>query len=127
MIFGIDKDIVEAFLIFLAVILLNGFIWFKLFYRAIKSRKEALKELQKPVKDTTLVFKNAKVLSKNAYINYKNSIKLPEHKTVFKVSFSIGNSSKEFEVNRKVFDRISENEFGTLIIKNGGFYDFQKR
>lgn len=42
MIFGVDKDTVEAILICMAVILLNGFIWFKLLYRALKARKKAL-------------------------------------------------------------------------------------
>lgn len=83
--------------------------------------------MQKPVKEMPFVSKNARVVSKKAYIDYKNSIKLPEHKNVFKIKFSVGKDLKEFEVEKSVFDRIFENDCGTLITKNGYFYDFKTR
>jgi len=127
MIFGVDKDVIKAFLLCFGVVFINGFIWFKLFRNAIKQRKKALKELQEPLKDMPLVSKKAIVLSKKADIKYGRGIKLPVHNIVYSVIFSVDGKHKEFEVPKEVFESVSENQSGKLVTQNGIFYDFQKK
>lgn len=127
MILGIGKESIGDFLLCAAVIFINAFVWIKLFRNAMQKRKKAMQELQQPLREVPLIKNSATVISKKADIKYGKGIKLPSHKTVFSLIFSVSGKSKKLEVPKEVFDRVSEGESGTLVTKDGQFYKFQKK
>lgn len=122
---GIDKDIIYAVLSLALVLFFAVFVWGKLFFRAVKARKKALKELEKPVRAQLPTVQESKVVSKRTDIAYSENKKSPSHKLKFYATFSFESNSKEFEVSKEVFERISVGESGNLFTHNGVFYDFK--
>lgn len=124
MIFGIDKDIIIGVLMCAAVVFVNAAIWLKLFKNALVKRKKALIELEESGEEILPIFEDATVLCKRTAIHYGTSKKYPTHRLVCYVTFSVNGITKELEVTEDVFNRISENQYGTLITRNGCFLNF---
>ncbi len=120
MIFGIDTDLISA-------IFISGFMLFvliKTYVKAIKRRRAALEELEKPIEKSPLRFEKARVLAKRTDIIYSKGKKIPTHKNIFFVTFSVDGVAKELEVPQEIFADILVNKSATLVTKNGSFYDF---
>ena len=122
---GIDKDIISAVFSLGLVLFFAVFVWGKLYFRAIKARKKALKELEEPAREQLPTVRESKVISKRTDIAYSENKKTPSHELKFYATFSFEGNSKEFEVSKETFERISVGESGNLFTHNGVFCDFK--
>ena len=64
-------------------------------------------------------------MSKRIEEGYAGSIKAPEYKLNFIVTFLTDRGeTKEFSVSEETYSRLSEHQTGMLITVDGGFFDF---
>lgn len=108
-------------------LLIVGVFWFfmfRRFFNALKERKKSSKELEKPIEKTPLITQKATVISKRTDIKYSEKIKIPSHKLIYYVTFSVNGIAKELEVSKEVFEAVTENKTATLVTSNGLFYSF---
>lgn len=81
-------------------------------------------ELEEPAREQPPTVRESKVISKRTDIAYSENKKIPSHKLKFYATFSFESNSKEYEVSKDVFERISVGESGNLFTQNGVFCDF---
>ena len=115
---------IKGFIVVPLTLFATAFFIIKPYFNALKHRKEALKEMDEAY-EVKLKSETATVISKESRIIYNKNIKIPEHNVVFYVTFRVGEISKRLEVSEKVFQKIDENQEGTLLTQNGNFYDFK--
>ena len=67
----------------------------------------------------------AKALKKEVRIYYASEINIPKSVTEFRILFLFEDGRKqEFSLSQEMFEKIKEEQKGTLVLLNGIFFDF---
>ena len=96
-------------------------------YPELKRKEQERKQTfyDESEKDLDYVFKKAIILGKRKDSYYVSNLNIPRYQEDFFVTFLIENKEKqEFQIREDIYERIEENQVGTLVTVNGNFFDF---
>ena len=102
---------------------------FSAFHGSKKREEELIEQWEKgnfselPVSEI-----GARIVSKRVDINYYRSVKTPEHRLVFLITFLTDDGNTlELEVPKELYEAYNEFEIGTLFIRENQFVDFGEK
>lgn len=112
------------FFAFLGIIIfISLLILFKFILGAVKSRREAMKELEN-FEEAPLVEINASVLKKECFVK-SYGVKMPETRKEFYITFlTFDGETKRYSVSEEIYLSIEEGVSGTIGLINNNFFDF---
>ena len=113
-----------TFAVFGLIFLVLAVFIIKIIKSSIKSRKEMLEELEKPLEDAPITEINARVLKKECFVKTYGT-KMPETKKEFYITFStFTGETKCYSVSEELYLSVDEGTVGTIAIMNDNFFDF---
>ena len=79
----------------------------------------------KDVPKPKVEFFDAKAIKKRIHVYYVSEINIPLSETQYFITFEMQDGTeKEFMVSQELFEKINEEQTGTLVTVNGLFFDF---
>lgn len=119
------SDFICMLLVFLLLAVLL-FFFIKSCVAQRRADKKLYEELDEPVQEPELTAHNAVVISKHSEIVNGGSPNLPTHCIAFYAVFkTFDNKTFKLMIPEEIFKSVRENQAGTLVMQENGFYDFK--
>lgn len=113
-----------TFAVFGLIFSLLAIFFIKVIKSCIKSRKEMLEELEKPLEEAPITEIDACVLKKECFVKTYGT-KNPETRNEFYITFSTFTGEiKRYSVSEELYLAVDEGIAGTIAIMSDQFFDF---